>query len=428
MAEHRRLISRHTFIAFSSLTAGTLAAQLVNFFGFWISTKYLSPADFGIFAVYLALSTPIAIVATGKYEASFIRAYTNVRVANLFFLSIALLLFLIALILPVLVIVSYNITSWIGNAFHWELLLYLVAAQGLYSLITSLSYFNRQYNMVGLARLVGATSGQFTSIGLALLGHNGFALGVGVASGLFMSSLLLGIANASWLETYTLRVTRRRVMGVARIYRDVSLFTLPQALASAFQDSLAIAVITATFGTSGAGLFSLANRLVGAPVAIMAESLGRLFERYAAEVSAEPHNARAAQSGRRRLNQAVAIVVAISFVFGLVGATVGPLIVRYAFDNKWLGLVDVVQPSILYYAALLAGATLVNIPLAIGAEFRAISVLATAGSAAYVLLILIGAKAFNDLSQTLYFVAIFMIVYFVVLITLVYRKMAEVIK
>lgn len=396
------------------IAGGTVAAQLINIVGFLIATRYIGPADFGMFGLHMAISAPIAILATGRYEVGFINAGFDTKVANLFILSVTL-----ALIVTLVAASSlWGISATAGQTFGLSVgvVSALLFGQALVNCTTQLNNYNRSYKLIATSRLLGALAAQAAIVLAVTFGAVGsYALGGGMAFGMGVSSAVSLLGNASWLRRTYSAVSWNRMRTLARRNISYLLFNGPQALASALQESMAIAAITTFFGQAATGHYVFANRIMRAPISVVAESVGRVLQRQFGDMA---HDITARDVFLRRSILYLA-AFAIALCIGIL--VLSKPLVAFVFGPEWLPLGDLLRASAPYYAAYLVASSLAAIPLATG-DHRPMAALGVAGSALYPgLLALAGLIGIGELATAFTIVSICMGLYFSLFVYAIYH-------
>jgi O-antigen/teichoic acid export membrane protein len=399
------------------VAGGTLIAQAVNFVGYAVSTRVLSPSEFGVFAAHVAISSPSAILATGRYEAAFLRANSQSQIVNLLMLCVG---FSVVASLLVVIMVGYAARS-VGFSHHINLfaLFLLIIGQSFLNVFTQLANFTRLYAAISASRIIGAVATQCSVMLIAINGGGANSLSFGLALGMLTSVVFLVFRNYFWIKDKYRFFSMKRSRGVARRYRDLAIFNAPQALASAFQDTFAIAIITLQYGAPGAGLYALNNRLLRAPISIFAESIGRVLQRYFSE-GGYPISDGQIRQRRRFLSESIWGALALGGGLFAAAWTLGPTVANYLFSDQWNELGDVVRAAAPYYGAHLAAATLVAIPVAAGARYRMLAFFGVVGSVLYVASFGIAGLVTKSIVEAFGFVSIVMVLYFAALIFYIY--------
>ncbi|WDR07284.1 hypothetical protein PSQ90_07655 [Devosia rhodophyticola] len=260
-----------------TLAGGTAASQAITFLGIVIAANLLSPEHFGEFGLQLAISSPIAVLATGRFEVAYIRALRTSRVANL--LALASTLTLVAAAGTIIVLLLASLLGAAVSVQDAVLIGALVVAQASVASLTELNTYTRSYGTIALSRIAMAVVTQALVILWALVDPNPYVLGTSTVMGLVASAMVSVAGNREWLLSSAPYISTRRMKAMAGRYRSFLVFNGPQSVVSALQESLAMTAIASFFGAAALGHYVLLGRILRGPVAIVAESVGRVLQR-----------------------------------------------------------------------------------------------------------------------------------------------------
>lgn len=395
------------------VAGGTILAQLVNIVGFLVATRILTPTDFGLFGVHIAISAPLAILATGRYEVAFIRARLKTKVANLFILAVlSTIVFALAAI-----VVLAAVLALVGPVPGFSLTVVgaLLTSQALVNCTVQLNTYNGGFYLIALSRVLGAVAAQICIVVLAVAagaGHH--ALGFGMAIGMLVSAALSFVGNAPWLKDAVRTVRPARIRTMALRNTSYLLFNGPQALASALQETAAVSVITAFFGQAATGLYVFANRMMRAPISIVAESAGRVLQKQIGDM------AEMSLADRRRfLRTSTSYLAAIALAFGVAVWIMAMPVVTLLFSAEWQKIGALIRAGAPYYATYLVASSLAAIPLATG-DHRPMALLGMIGSCLYAVLLAVTGVFETDFPRAFFIVSMVMAAYFFIFVYVVH--------
>lgn len=267
-----------------TLTTGTGVAQVIPVAIAPILTRLYSPEDFGILALFMAVSATLALLATGRYELAIILpdedsdAAHVTAVAAMISISVTLITFFIFLYLnhPIArLLKSEPIAKWLTLI---PLMIFLNAMQQI------LSYWaNRKkqfqrlaWNRIWLSVGTGAASLGF---GFALGGGGGLILGTLVGQG--FATALLGIQTWRLDGHYATKIRKAALKEQANRYSNFPKFSVAADLINTIANQLPIFLLGAFFGPRVLGLFSLTHRVLAKPVSILSDSVLEVFKQKA---------------------------------------------------------------------------------------------------------------------------------------------------
>lgn len=392
---------------------GTILAQLVNIVGFLVASRILTPTDFGLFGIHIAISAPLAILATGRFEVAFIRARLKTKVVNLFVLAVlSVLVFAVtATVILAAVLALMGPVTGLSLAVVDALLI----SQALVNCTVQLNTYNGSFYLIALSRVLGAVAAQICIVVLAVsMGTGHHALGIGMAVGMLLSTALSLVGNALWLKDAVRTVRPVRIRTMALRNASYLLFNGPQALASALQETAAVSVITAFFGQAATGLYVFANRIMRAPISIVAESVGRVLQKQMGDMSE-----RSLADRRTFLRASTSYLVTIALVFGVTVWIVATPVVALLFSAEWQQIGALVRAGAPYYATYLVASSLAAIPLATG-DHRPMALLGVIGSCLYAGLLAVAGVIETDFARAFFIVSMSMAGYFFMFVCVVH--------
>ena len=259
---------------------GTITAQAIPLIGTLLIARLYQPAHFGNFAAWLGIVMILAVLITGRFEASLAVVDDGADRATAFFATLAtttLLGFIAASIATVAIVYS-------GDGFGMSIVMssLIVPAAYTYALSQSwesLAAANGSYRWLSIIRIIQASIilvlqliGGFiapSSEGLAL------AFAIGIGTNLLISFKAFPVfvpkIGSRWLSIIQFWKKHRRFPTIA----------LPADTLSILSSQLPIFIIGSRFGSEYAGYWAMTNRLLGAPVTLLGRSVLDVFKRYA---------------------------------------------------------------------------------------------------------------------------------------------------
>lgn len=259
---------------------GTSIAQAIPLAISPILTRIYTPEDFGVFALYIGVASIVAVMATARYELAIMLPKKDEDAIQLVILSI-LISFCISLIVFLLVYFFNGlIVSFLGNEeiSNWLYLIPItVFLTGIYQ---SLNYWNnrkKSYKRLATSRVIqsGATASSNLSMGFGGFGSSGLilsgVLGQGVAT--------IILSRITWLEDGKRfeKIKSLKIFALIKKYRKFPIFNLPNALIDALRLSGISILIAKFFSTATLGQFSLAWKMIQAPITLIGGSLSQVF-------------------------------------------------------------------------------------------------------------------------------------------------------
>jgi len=277
-------MDRRTYLShFGVLASGTISAQLVNLAAYPLLGRLYSPAQFGLFALFVTICAVPGVVACGRFDLTLpiVREPTRFG-AYWLCLSVA---------------VGVGLLSAAAFAAYWLLWsppvpVWVVPLVGMTVFLTGYctatsSFMMRhdRYNAASASLFIRTSSAVASQAGLALLLRDARGLVLGFSFGLLMQALFLLSRSAPILRGHPLRPIEMRI--VARRYRRQVSIDAPSTLIGVLSTNLLNPILLALYNAATVGHFALAQRIAIVPLQLFNDSLAQVFYQKAARTSRE---------------------------------------------------------------------------------------------------------------------------------------------
>jgi O-antigen/teichoic acid export membrane protein len=269
---------RDTAGAVAGLSVATAIGQGLSLLAAPIVAHLVSPADFAVYGVYIALFSWLSSIVCLRYEQAIVLPVDDEDGARVF--TLALLSTVCVSVLALVLVVAFGgpISSGLGvPSLHGPLLLLPVGILATGSIL-SMNYLalrRKTYGPVMRSRIaqgVGTAAGQ---ISLTAAGFGGGGLVIGDVIGRVAATLpylrLPGLLDAIRGSTTT------QIRRLARRYRRFPLISGPSSLINSAGLVAPVLLLTATYGARIGGLYTVALRLVGGPLDLVAASVAQVY-------------------------------------------------------------------------------------------------------------------------------------------------------
>jgi len=265
-----------------TVLSGTVAAQALPLLVAPLITRLCTPQDLGVFSIWLGVIAIASTVATLRLEAAMILDHepsaqqTCFSVVAYFSTVLAVLITLCAILARLSGIEQVHAISWFA-------LLTIGAGTWVTAYNHTASAYATSYCAFGKAAMVkvyGAGAIALSQVALLLFGVGGAALFgghlVGLMVGMMAAILLLSPPRPDIAFTPT-AVQRSYLRKHESFWR----YSLPAGLLNIAAGKFPLFLIGAKYGLVEAGLFALTERVLTAPVSLLAASVLEVFKREA---------------------------------------------------------------------------------------------------------------------------------------------------
>lgn len=265
-----------------TLMTGSALAQAIPIALSPILTRLYTPEEFGVLALFLALSSLLAVIATFRYELAIIQPRKDEDAASLVILSSMITFSLFCLLSLGIFFFKQQILNILGhqNIGNW---LYLtpisVLLAGFYQTLSYWSTREKQFKAIAFSRIaqgISAPTSQvalkaFPSTGGLIFGH---IIGQATAVWMLLSKIIKQDKN-----TFSF-VTRELITKNAKTYSKFPKYSTFGGFADTASLQMPILMLSKFYEMGVTGLFSLTFKVLNLPVSLVAKALSQvLFQR-----------------------------------------------------------------------------------------------------------------------------------------------------
>ena len=303
-----------------SMAAGVLS-RVITLASLPVIAHFYTPADLGLWAIVLSLTTYLIPLATLRYDIAVVIAPTA-RMARALVAGVALSLggfaMLLSVLRPLLPGQFWEAVSGLpaDSQDMLAVMPYLLVLAGGQSMLQSLMTRQRKFAVLGASQMAQAIVTTLATLGvLAFWPASGRTAAAGAIIGLAVADAVL-MAGA-WAELPKLAKMRWSTMfHAARRFRVYPAYLLPYSLSAGLAERVLQVVLVSTYSVATLGSFYVARQLLTAPVTLMANTLRQVMF---------AHSARDADLATHKLRVARIIAIMIDIL--------GPVV---AFSLFWL--------------------------------------------------------------------------------------------
>jgi O-antigen/teichoic acid export membrane protein len=261
-----------------ALIGGSISAQIITIGISPFLTRLYSPKEFGILAIYISLSSLLAVFASCRYDMSLIEPKKDEDARGLMFLSIKITLFFCVLLYFIIefsgadsiladLIGSPDIKIWINIL---PLTVFCISCQSIFS-----HWLNRlkMFNSMSTSRIINSSGIGFVSLFLAFTSIQSYGLILGFIIGQFIPIIYL------WFKCINQEMNIKRTceLEMMRVYIRYPKYLMPSTFAGGLAIESTVIILTRFYDASVTGLFSLVNRIISTPMSIIGNSIGEVY-------------------------------------------------------------------------------------------------------------------------------------------------------
>ncbi|OPY79867.1 MAG: colanic acid exporter [Syntrophorhabdus sp. PtaU1.Bin153] len=280
-AQALQLIRRDGFIRnVFTLIGGTAVAQMIPVAVSPILTRFYSPGDYGLLALFTSISSVVGVLATLRYDTAIMLPADDNDAAGV--LSLSVIATLAITLLTLIIAIAANsylagrlnkpeITPWLY--FVPLAVLFTGASQA----FSGWSNRKKQYKRLALNKVLGGGSTTATNLTMGAMNLSVNGLITGSLTGQGISAGYLGWQIWSDERGGRYHINMRRLKRQLVRYIRFPLYSLPADFVNAAAQQSPILLISNSFGAVAAGQFFLVQRVLGMPITLIASSILSVF-------------------------------------------------------------------------------------------------------------------------------------------------------
>jgi len=341
-----------------TLMTGTTIAQAIPIAISPILTRIYTPEDFGAFALFVAITSIFGSIANGRYELAIMLPKKDEDAINIFALGF-IITSTISLILLALIILFHDYFIQLLNNEAIGVWLYFVPIAVFFiGLFNILNYFNnrkKQYKDIANATIVKSIILAITQLSIGFLKNGATGLITGqIFSQIFANMRLF--KNIIKDKKLISGISKLKIIALAKRYKDFPKFSMWAILANTLSLHLTNILILSFFSVATLGFYSLVQRVLGMPSALIGSSIGQVFFQEATQEKQ--------QTGKaiKTFNSTIKKLIIIGLPsFGILFFIVEDLF-AFVFGEEWRIAGEYAEIMVIFYYIKFISSTVSTIP------------------------------------------------------------------
>lgn len=310
---------------------GTTIAQAIPIAISPILTRIYTPEDYGILAIFLAITAILGSISNGRYELAIMLPKKDEDAINIFALGLIIVSCLSLFLLILVLLFNDYFATLLGNeeiGFWLYFVPITVFFTGLWNI---LNYFNnrrKNYKDLRNATIVKSIVSAIVqlSIGFAKQGPAGL-ISASILSQFVANTKLLN--NIIKNKLLIAKVSKVKIIALAKRYKDFPIHNTPAALADTATLQMNSLFLPKLFGLATSGHFVLANRMITLPSGIIAGAISQVFFQTMSE------NKNNKKKGMPFLLKTITKLALIAAPIAVAIIILSPFIFGFVFGENW---------------------------------------------------------------------------------------------
>lgn len=315
-----------------TLMSGTIVAQAIPLAMSPVLTRLFSPENFGLFALYFSISQMMSVFITGRYEYAIILPEKDEDAINVVALCVSITVSVSLLALIFFVPFRTQIAELLNNpeiARYIILVPLTIFAIGIYT--TFNLWFNRKayYGNISIGKILRYSISTFLSVGFGLTIIKSAGLIIADTLGQICAAFFMVARFMKFDESLINKISLGGIKQQARRFIHFPKFNIPSGFLEKGSGQMPVILLTGFFGSSVTGLFSLSQRVIAAPEALISVSVGDVFRQQASIEYQRTGNC------RKTFMELFKMLVIISIIPFLILAFTAPVLFQAVFGEEW---------------------------------------------------------------------------------------------
>ncbi|GAF65022.1 hypothetical protein BTS2_1919 [Bacillus sp. TS-2] len=262
------------------LFSGSFLGQILILATSPLLTRLYAPEDFGLLATYTSILGLFLVIMSLCYEKAIPIAINDNKAINLLALSF-LILSLITLLFTVLIL-KIDITLLEKFNLHqlynylWLLPFSLFGA-GVYQILNYWAIRKSEYKNIAKTKVTQSFTQVITQLAVGII--NGGVIGLILGDVLGRANGSLRLSYSIWKKSFKLlrEVSFKEMKRVAKRYYQFPLLSTGSVFFNSAAIQAPVLILVALYSTQVAGWFTLAQKIIGVPMSLIARSLGQVY-------------------------------------------------------------------------------------------------------------------------------------------------------
>ena len=277
-----------------TLMSGTSVAQIIPALVAPLLARLYTPEDFGVLALFSALTAVLSISATGKYEMAIVLPEDEKDSLTLAILAFFITLIFSFIVLVLVLLFKEEIAGLLNNPgiIGWLYLVPLVTFfMGLFNVLNYLNINYEKYGVIARANIYRSLTSAAGQAGIGLLKNGPSGLILGKLLSYMTANIPLSAAfvqrRALWKDVKQVDFAR-----LAKRYIRFPKFSLPGLFTNSVTQNINNFFISILYASQILGFYAMLYRVLGLPLGLVSSAFAQVFLKKASENRKQEGSAR----------------------------------------------------------------------------------------------------------------------------------------
>ena len=297
-----------------------------------VLTRLYTPAEFGVLALFISITSIISTVATGRYEMAIMLPDKETDALNIFGIGLIICVFL-SFLSSLLGLVFGDVIGMLlknRDIVRWLFLVpFAVFAAGIYQMLIIWNSRSKAFRKLAITRVGQSVLTGVFNIGGGVLNTGAMGLIGGNIAGQAVADTVFGYSFVRQNHRKFRHITIKSMMVQAKRYSDLLKINSLHALADILNFSVLNFIISFYFGINILGYYSFTFKNIRGPLRLIAASFSQVFFQKAAQ------NYNNGEDIFPLMKKNMIMTALLGLPVFLILILTGPWLFRYLFGPGW---------------------------------------------------------------------------------------------
>ena len=261
------------------LSSATMLGQIIGFIVTPVLSRLYSPADFGIYSLFISLVTLIAVNSCFSYHGAINLPKKHEDGASI----VMLCLFLLTITSIVTTIIFFGFSGFIGNILNSPglssylfLIPLAILCNGVAFILTGWLSRKEEFGTIATANFTSSISGKGVSVGSGMLSPSPLGLIFGTI--INDATIVIIVVRRTIADFHFFQnVSLKRIKEVAYRYKNFPQYNAIASIASTVNLSITPFFLALFFSPTIVGFYAMAHLVINVPLRLISNSIGSVF-------------------------------------------------------------------------------------------------------------------------------------------------------
>lgn len=276
-----------------TLMTGTTIAQAIPIAISPLLTRMYTPEDFGVFALYMTITSIISVFATGRYELAVMLPEEDEDAINIVVLSLSITLIVSLISLFIVLMFKLQITILLGNPEISQWLYFIplsVLLTGTYQNVNFWNNRKKKFKQLSENRVIRSTTTASFNLGIGTISNGSGGLILGTIIGQLASTIVLGKVMLN-KDIFGL-INKSKIIASAKKHVNFPKYDVIATISNILSHQISHVLFNVFVSAATSGYYFLVQKVMGVPISLISSAVSDVFKQQSSSSFAKNGNAK----------------------------------------------------------------------------------------------------------------------------------------